>query len=86
MSLVFDMKDLGKLGSFLGVSFTTHANGGWLSQSRYVDQILKRFGIEGCKAVATPACITRKSVLGHSPEVNPPEYQEIVGPCCSCPL
>lgn len=47
-----DIKDLGQLSHFLGVSFTRES-GAWISQSRYVDSVLAKFGMQNCKPVST---------------------------------
>lgn len=79
ISQKLDMKDLGFLSSFLGISFTREPSGAWLSQAHYVDEILERFGMEKCKSVNTPACIPGKVSEELSELVNQKSYQEIVG-------
>ena len=49
-----DVKDLGALGSFLGVSFVRERERALLSQKHYILQVLQRFGMSECKAVSTP--------------------------------
>ena len=59
LSKTLDIKDLGELRDFLGVSFYRDASSAWLSQKAYVNKVLHRFGMENCKAVTTPACTRR---------------------------
>lgn len=63
-----DVKDLGKLNYFLGVSFRTDSDGAWLNQSHYVEQLLSRFGMDSCKPVNTPMCLP--SVLDATDEAD----------------
>lgn len=52
----FKMKDLGELKFFLGmeISRDRQAKKIYLSQQRYLKDILRRFGMQDCKAVVTP--------------------------------
>ena len=50
----FDLKDLGELMYFLGIEVIRTANGIWLLQRKYVLDMLEKFGMTGCKPIATP--------------------------------
>ena len=51
----FEMTDSGKCTFVLGIELVDGADGRvTMCQRRYVDDILKRFGMENCKAVANP--------------------------------
>ena len=50
----FDTKDLGKLMYFLGIEVIWIDDGIWLMQRKYVLDMLKKFGMTGCKPIATP--------------------------------
>lgn len=50
----FKMKDLGKLKYFLGIEIARGPEGMFLSQRKYVLDILSEAGLLGCKPVATP--------------------------------
>ena len=50
----FDMKDLGKLMYFLSIEVIQTADGIWLLQQKYVLDMLEKFGMTGCKPIATP--------------------------------
>ena len=65
---------LGELTFFLGLQVHQTTDGIFLSQEKYLKQILKKYGIEECKPVSTPM-ITRCNLSSHddSPTVNKPE-------------
>jgi histone deacetylase 1/2 len=50
----FALKDLGDLHYFLGIEVKRGPNGMILSQEKYANDVLKRFGMERCKLVDTP--------------------------------
>lgn len=58
----FDMRDLGELHYFLGIQvMRDRANKTIsLSQSTYVETVLKRFGMQECKPVKTPMMVNEK--------------------------
>lgn len=66
LSVKFKMKDLGKLKYFLGIEFTQHDGCVKMSQETYMNKILTRFKMEGCKPRKTPCdqklCYTEDGV------------------------
>ena len=50
----FEMSDLGHLHHYLGIQFMQVDGGIALCQSKYIDTLLQRFGLEDCKPIATP--------------------------------
>ena len=50
----FEMKDLGMMHYFLGMEVWSSAYGIFLGQGKYAVEILKRFRMMDCKAMATP--------------------------------
>ena len=52
----FQVKDMGELHYFLGVSVKQNSETGetWISQPAYIQAVLKKFGLEHCKPVNTP--------------------------------
>ena len=48
------MKDLGMMHYFLGMEVWRNADGIFLGQGKYSVEILKKFGMLDCKAIATP--------------------------------
>ena len=74
------MSLLGELTFFLGLQVHQTTDGIFLSQEKYLKQILKKYGMEECKSVSTPM-ITRCNLSSHddSPMVNQPEYRSMIG-------
>ena len=50
----FEMKDLGLMHYFLGLEAWKSPEGIFLNQGKYAIEILKRFDMLDCKAMATP--------------------------------
>ncbi|CAB4042957.1 Retrovirus-related Pol poly from transposon TNT 1-94, partial [Paramuricea clavata] len=81
LSCKFKMKDLGILSWFLGINFTFTGNTITMDQIRYIERILIRFKMEGCKPRVTPSELgVNKASAGNSDEpADLKLYQEIVG-------
>ena len=60
MQDVFEMFDLGIMNYFLGMEIYQCSLGTFISQRKYVVDILKEFKIESCKEVATPLAQNEK--------------------------
>ncbi|WMV48782.1 hypothetical protein MTR67_042167 [Solanum verrucosum] len=76
----FDIKELGKLKYFLGIEVAHSKQGIFISQQKYVLDLLKETGKLGCKPVATP--IEYNHRLCNAPEdsvVDKGLYQRLVG-------
>ena len=54
LSTEFEMKNLGGLKYFLGIEVARSRRGIFLSQRKYVLDLLKWFRMDDCKACATP--------------------------------
>lgn len=50
----FALKDLGQLSFFLGIEATWNSTGIFLSQRRYIEDLLSRANMQGAKPVSTP--------------------------------
>ena len=50
----FKMKDLGEISTFLGISFKVTNDFISMDQSRYLENVLKRFSLYDCKGRSTP--------------------------------
>jgi hypothetical protein len=50
----FEMSLLGELSFFLGLQIRQNNQGIFISQTKYIRERLKRFGMEDCKTVTTP--------------------------------
>ncbi|GMJ14865.1 hypothetical protein HRI_005155700 [Hibiscus trionum] len=54
MMLEFDMFDLGKMHYFLGIEVRQSSDGIFISQRKYVQDVLMRFQMNECNSVSTP--------------------------------
>ncbi|XP_071695473.1 uncharacterized mitochondrial protein AtMg00810-like [Rutidosis leptorrhynchoides] len=76
----FAMKDLGSLSYFLGVSVVKNAQGLFLSQESYAQDILIRAGMATCHTVKTPVDTNGKlSSSNVAPYSNPTEFRSLAG-------
>jgi hypothetical protein len=50
----FEMSLLEELSLFLGLQIRQRNQGNFISQTKYIKEMLKRFGMEYCKPVTTP--------------------------------
>ena len=74
------MKDLGKLKYFLGIEVAYSKQGIFISQRKYILDLLKETGKLGCKATGVP--IEQNHRIGsdeESPKVDKGLYQRLVG-------
>lgn len=77
-----DVKDLGLLRCFLGVTFSRNEEMAWLSQQPYTVSLLQKFGMESCKPVATPMTTGIFVEIEQCKETSPfpvKKYQELLG-------
>ncbi|XP_019090948.1 PREDICTED: uncharacterized protein LOC109128623 [Camelina sativa] len=75
----FEMTDLGRLKYYLGYEITYTGEGVFLSQRKYAQQQLKKFGMKNCKSVATPLLPQTKCVEEGKELTNPKLYRSMVG-------
>ncbi len=84
----FEMNDLGELHYYLGVEFEReHANRTiTMSQSKYIEEVLKRFNMEECKPIGTPLDVnskllklTEEEFQGIQEEMQGIPYKAVVG-------
>ena len=54
MQSEFEMSLLGELKFFLGLQISQLDNRIFISQSKYIKEMLKKFGMEDCKPISTP--------------------------------
>ena len=74
------MTDLGLMAYFLGIEVKQDEEGIFVSQERYVKEILKKFSVEDCQHVDTPVEFSIKiSKDGEEKAVNPTYYKSLVG-------
>ena len=50
----FEMSMIRELKFFLGLQIVQNKEGIFISQTKYLKDLLKRFGLENCKPVGTP--------------------------------
>jgi hypothetical protein len=50
----FEISLLGELSFFLGLQIRQSNQGIFISQTKYIREMLKRFGMEDCKPIITP--------------------------------
>ncbi|GFY96524.1 alcohol dehydrogenase 1 [Actinidia rufa] len=75
-----EIKDLGKLKCFLGIEIAHSKQGIFISQQKYITDLLKETGKLACKPVSTP--IEPNHKLGEAEDdiaVNKEMYQRLVG-------
>ena len=76
----FEMSDLGIMSYFLGIEIEQLSNGIFLSQRKYISSILRKFGMENSKAVATPMAANLKlSKSDGTQEVDEKYFRGIIG-------
>ncbi|XP_021818432.1 uncharacterized protein LOC110760477 [Prunus avium] len=74
------MKDLGDLKYFLGIEVARSTTGIFLSQRKYVLDVLTETGMLGCKPVDTPIEMNNKLCEDMDQEpTNKEQYQLLVG-------
>lgn len=54
MQTEFEMSMIRELSFFLGLQISQSSQGVFISQSKYLKETLKKFGLEDCKPVSTP--------------------------------
>lgn len=76
----FSLKDLGNLSYFLGVEVLPHPQGLFLSQHKYLQDLLTRAHMSNAKPVPTPI-VTHPplSIQTGAPLANSTEYRALVG-------
>ena len=80
----FEVKDIGEPKEFLGIQITRHLSTRklFLSQSKFVDKMVKRFGVESTPCVSTPMATTdaaRKAKPSQTPAPTNTAYRELIG-------
>eukprot|EP00253_Pinus_taeda_P021985 PITA_21985 len=79
MQKEFEMSFLGELTYFLGLQIQRNKGGIFLSQTKYLKQILKKYGMEDSKPVCTPM-VTGCSLSANdeSTAVHEPTYRSMI--------
>eukprot|EP00253_Pinus_taeda_P025723 PITA_25723 len=80
MKKEFEMTDMGLVRYFLGIEVDQNENGIFISQAKYVNEVLGRFNMQECKAEITPTVMGLKiSKEDSSKDFDPSLYKSIVG-------
>ena len=83
LSSKFDIKDLGELKYFLGMKIEQNEEAGsiWIGQPAYIENLLKRLGMQDSKPTSTPADVSLKlqPATSQTEPVNQAEYQSAIG-------
>ena len=75
----FEMKAVGMMHYFLGMEVWKNVGGISLKQGKYAVEILKRFGMMECKAIATPMASNLKLLSDYSSEaVDAMMYRQMI--------
>lgn len=75
MAKIFEVKDLGYLHYFLGIEVAYGAQGIYLSQRKYVLDLLNETGMLGCKPAATPIEQNHRTLADSGDPVDKYQYQ-----------
>ena len=77
----FKMKDLGVLHWFLGTVFKCSDGMIEMNQTRYIEKVLEKFGMNNCKPKTTPSVLGFDKVIDMESPVleDPNSYRQIVG-------
>eukprot|EP00253_Pinus_taeda_P024158 PITA_24158 len=80
MQQEFETSLLGELNYFLGIQVQQTNDGIFLSQTKYLKQILKRYRMEDSKCVCTPM-VTKRSLNSNdeSATIHQPTYRSMIG-------
>ncbi|KAD6454253.1 hypothetical protein E3N88_08959 [Mikania micrantha] len=79
LSSKFDMKDLGEAEVILGIRIISENNGITISQSHYIEMILKKFNCLNCSPVGTPIDPTVKLLPNQGNPISQLEYAKAIG-------
>jgi hypothetical protein len=80
MQSEFEMSLLGELFVFLGLQIRQRNQGIFISQTKYIREMLKRFGMEDCKLVITPMQTNCKlSKDNDSKSTDQRKYRSMIG-------
>ena len=75
----FSLKDLGALSYFIGVEVLAHPQGIFLSQKKYIQDLLCKTNMEDAKPVATPMATDPPLTLHRTLLPDPTPYRQLVG-------
>ncbi|GKE61884.1 zinc finger, CCHC-type containing protein [Tanacetum coccineum] len=79
LSLKFSMKDMGEADVILGIKIKRENKGIVITQSRYIEKILKKFNHENCSSVSTLMDPVEKLMINTGKPVDQLEYSRAIG-------
>lgn len=81
LSNEFEMTDMGRASSFLGMQIEQNVEKGTIivSQSQYLKRVLQKFGMQDCKPKSTPMEKGLHLELGDSNNCSNHPYRELIG-------
>ena len=80
VKLEFEMSMFGQIKFFVGLQVHQMKHGIFISQSKYIKEVLKNFGLEDSKLVSTPMVTSLKlSKNDESSEINQILYSSMIG-------
>nr|GFA37104.1 zinc finger, CCHC-type [Tanacetum cinerariifolium] len=79
LSSRFSMKDMGEADVFLGIKIKHENKGIVITQSHYIEKILKKFNREDCSSVSTPMDLVEKLKPNTGKPVDQFEYSRAIG-------
>jgi hypothetical protein len=82
ISTEFEMKDVGLMHYFFGLEVWQRPDEIFLSQGKYVVDVLHRFGLLDCKSITTPMISNLKKLHNQATGLDPEDptiYRQIIG-------
>ncbi|GKG14009.1 zinc finger, CCHC-type containing protein, partial [Tanacetum coccineum] len=79
LSSRFSMKDMGEPGVILGIRIKHESNGITISQSYYIEKVLKKFNYFDWTLVSTPMNTSEKLMPNNGQAVSQLEYSRMIG-------
>nr|GEW73332.1 hypothetical protein [Tanacetum cinerariifolium] len=75
----FSIKDMGEANVILGIKIKRENKGIVITQSHYIEKILKKFNREDCSSVSTPTNLVKKLTPNTGKPVDQLEYSRAIG-------
>ncbi|GJV19238.1 zinc finger, CCHC-type containing protein [Tanacetum coccineum] len=79
LSSRFSMKDIGEADVILDIRIKHESNGIAISQSHYIENVLKKFNYFDCTPVSTPMDTSEKLMPNNGQAVSQLEYSRVIG-------
>ncbi|GKE17110.1 zinc finger, CCHC-type containing protein [Tanacetum coccineum] len=79
LSSKFSMKDIGEADVILGIRIKHESNGIAISQSHYIEKVLKKFNYFDCTPVSTLIDTSEKLMPNNGQDVSQLEYSRVIG-------